>query len=79
MLLGTRIQDLGQTDSRNMTGVWETQGSLKQNEFSVMHRAQWERYWDQKGQPEQRMKGKKEDPRIYPRGFSPGRLRSAVP
>lgn len=61
-----------------MTGVWETQGSLRQNGLTVMHQALWERYWDQKEEPERRMKGNKEDPRIYPRGFSPGRLRSAT-
>lgn len=61
-----------------MTGVWETQGSLKQNGLSVMHWALWERYWGQKGEPDPRIKGKKEDPHIYPRGFSPGRVRSAT-
>lgn len=48
-----------------------------------MHGALWERYWDQKGEPERRMKGKmkkkkKKIPHIYPRGFSPGRLHSAT-
>lgn len=80
MLLGTRIQPRFwvRRESGNMTGVWETQGSLKQNGLSVMHRPLWERYWGQKEEPERRMKGNKEDPSIYPRGFSPGRLPSAT-